>query len=84
MMTKVLFVCGKARMRSPAAADIAASWADVIAVMEKRQKDKLYSQYGKLLAQKKVAVLGVPDKYHYMEPALVEVLEPKLRYLLRL
>ncbi|WP_019297094.1 MULTISPECIES: hypothetical protein [unclassified Leisingera] len=96
-------------MRSPTAADIAASWAgveadfaglsrdaderisvehiawaDVIAVMEKRQKSKLSSQFGNLLAQKKVVVLSVPDKFSYMEPALVEVLEPKLRHLLKL
>ncbi|NSY37948.1 phosphotyrosine protein phosphatase [Leisingera sp. ANG59] len=96
-------------MRSPTAADIAASWAgveadfaglsrdaderisvehiawaDVIAVMEKRQRSKLAGQFGNLLAHKKVAVLGVPDNYGYMEPALVEVLEPKQRHLLRL
>ncbi|WP_241477432.1 hypothetical protein [Leisingera sp. ANG-S5] len=52
--------------------------------MEKRQKSKLSSQFGNLLAQKKVVVLSVPDKFSYMEPALVEVLEPKLRHLLKL
>ncbi|NVK14156.1 MAG: phosphotyrosine protein phosphatase [Rhodobacteraceae bacterium] len=58
-------------------------WADIIAVMEKRQKAKLSSQFGSHLANKKVAVLGVPDKFGYMEPALLELLESKLRKLLK-
>jgi predicted protein tyrosine phosphatase len=104
----VLFICGKARMRSPTAADMVASWhgfetdftglskdadellssehldwADIIVVMEKRQKSKLSSQFGAQLAAKRVVALGVADKYDYMEPALQEILHQKLRKILQ-
>jgi len=58
-------------------------WADIIVVMEKRQKSKLTSQFGAYLAAKRVAVLGIADKYDYMEPALQEILHPKLRKILQ-
>lgn len=104
----VLFVCGKARMRSPTAADICAGWAgiaadfaglsndaderlsaeqiewaDVIAVMEPRQRTRLNALYGPLLTGKQVSVLNVPDKYAYMDADLVALLTPRLTDLLR-
>lgn len=107
-MTRVLFVCGKARMRSPTAAQVVAGWAgieadyaglsrdademlsaeqvdwaDVICVMERRQKKRLGDLFGSRLKDKRVVVLGVPDDFAFMEPALVERLRPKLREVLR-
>ncbi len=98
-----LFICGKARMRSPTAADIIGAiegihtdfaglstdadeklsseqvaWADEIFVMEKRHKKRLVELFGGMLKDKKIKVLGVPDKYSYMDPALVDILRSKL------
>ncbi len=99
-MTRALFICGKARRRSPTAADIAVSWgveadfgglsadaderlsveqidwAEVIFVMERRQKARLARQF--TLGSKRVVCLNIPDRYAYMEPALVARLKPAI------
>ncbi|WP_420585193.1 phosphotyrosine protein phosphatase [Ruegeria sp.] len=106
-MKNVLFICGKARMRSPTAADIVAKWpsyrtdfaglsqdadekvstehidwADVIIVMDGRQKKRLSDQFGGCIRDTKIIVLGIPDKFEYMSPELVDVMTPKLRRVL--
>jgi predicted protein tyrosine phosphatase len=105
-MLRVLFVCGKARMRSPTAADVVAGWenvhsdfaglsndaderisseqiiwADVICVMEQRQKKRLTSLFNHLLSEKRIVVLSIPDRFDYMDPELLKILEPKLKNL---
>ncbi len=102
-MKRVLFICGKARMRSPTAADLArdrwgieadfaglsndadeklsteqVAWAEAIFVMERRQKARLSTRFGPALRGKRVAVLDVPDRFGYMEPALVALLIRRL------
>ena len=99
MPRKVLFVCGKARMRSPTAAEIAPGligveadygglstdadvaldsdqigWADIIAVMERPQLARLKRQFGPLLRGKHLVCLDIPDRFAFMEPALVALL----------
>ena len=106
-MTNALFICGKARMRSPTAADIAASWkgvttdfaglshdadeklsqeqlawADIIFVMEARQAKRLKNLLPAMLRGKRVVTLNVPDRFTFMESALIAILEPKLRAVL--
>ncbi len=106
-MTRALFICGKARMRSPTAADIFAEqndveadfaglsndaderlsleqieWADVIFVMERRQKKRLNFLFSGALKGKRVVSLDIPDKFGYMQPELVVLLKSKLRELL--
>ena len=108
MNRRLLFVCGKARMRSPTAADLVASWdgvetdfvgvsadaderlsseqiawADEIFVMETRQKKRVTSLFGPALKGKRITVLNVADKYDYMDPALVALLDARLRQLRR-
>jgi len=57
-------------------------WADVILVMEETHRNKLNKNYKHLLARKRIAVLGIPDDYPYMDPELIELLEAKcFRYL---
>ena len=50
-------------------------WADLILVMEKSHRNKLTKRFRKHLAGKRVAVLGIPDNYNYMDPALVELIK---------
>ena len=56
-------------------------WADVIAVMEARQKKRLSELYPSQLSGKKLVVLRVPDRFAYMDPALVALLRERLRQL---
>lgn len=103
-MIRMLFICGKARSRSPTAAQIASQWdgvradcaglsndaddllsieqlewADIIFVMEPRQKIKLNQQFRNELRGKRIINLDVPDLYSFMEPELVEILTRKVK-----
>ena len=58
-------------------------WADVICVMEKRQRKRLNTLFGPHLKGKVVAVLNVPDIYDLMDKDLISILEPMIRRVLR-
>ena len=62
---------------NPVTADLL-KWADVIFVMERRHLYKLSFKFGKLLAGKRVACLGIRDQYEFMDPELVRLLELKV------
>jgi predicted protein tyrosine phosphatase len=67
---------------TPVSSDLI-DWADVVFVMEKRQRDLLTAKFGSALRKKRVVVLGIPDRYGYMDPELVRLLKTKVeRYLL--
>jgi predicted protein tyrosine phosphatase len=53
-------------------------WADMIFVMESRQRKVLQSRFGKALQGKHIVCLGIPDRYTYMQPELVALLRAKL------
>ena len=53
-------------------------WADLILVMEKVHKAKLSARYQPHLAGRRVVCLGIPDKYRYMDPALVGILQARV------
>lgn len=53
------------------------AWADLILVMEKRHRERLNHYFGELLADKRVAVLGIPDNYEFMDDKLVNLLKKK-------
>lgn len=58
------------------------NWADVILVMESSHRQKVAKQYRHLLKEKKLAVLDIPDRYKFMDPELIRILELKVpRYL---
>ena len=57
-------------------------WADVIFVMEKAQRTKLQKRFRANLKAKRVVCLDVPDRYAFMDPALVRLLETKVSRLL--
>ena len=58
-------------------------WADIIFVMEKSQLQKLSRQFRKNLSGKRLISLDIPDKYTFMQPELVTLLEKKVAPLLR-
>ena len=52
-------------------------WADVVFVMEQTHREKLAQQFRPYLKDKRVICLDIPDKFEYMDPALVHLLEKK-------
>ena len=53
-------------------------WADVIFVMEKPHRDKLQRRFYSLLKEKRLIVLGIPDKYDFMDTGLIRLLEARV------
>jgi len=54
-------------------------WADIIFVMEPRQKMVVASQFADALRGKRMINLDVGDLYSFMEPELIEILTKKLK-----
>ena len=54
-------------------------WPDVIVVMEKRHKERLRQKFPEEFAGKTCRCLFIQDDYQYMEPALIELLQEKMR-----
>ena len=50
-------------------------WAEAIFVMEEKHKSRLMAEFGRIVANKPIHVLDIPDEYKYMDPELVEELE---------
>ena len=63
---------------TPVSADLI-EWADVVFAMERVHKRRLQEKFKSQLRVKRVVVLGIPDNYEYMEPALVRILESAVR-----
>lgn len=59
-------------------------WADVILVMENTHRNKISKKYKKLLKDKKMAVLDIPDIYENMQPELIQLLKAKVARYVRL
>jgi len=59
-------------------------WADVIPVMEEKHKARLLAEFTRLLNDKTIHVLDIPDEYKYMDPSLIEQLEQSVASLLLL
>lgn len=53
-------------------------WADIIFVMEQSHKKKLTVRFRGRLKGKRVVVLGIRDRYQYMDPRLVSLLETRV------
>ena len=51
-------------------------WADVVVAFEPRHRRRLAAMFGPTLRDTRVVVLGIPDDYGFMDPALVEALRP--------
>jgi predicted protein tyrosine phosphatase len=53
-------------------------WADVIFVMEKTHRNKVTKKFREQLRDKRMAVLGIPDNYEFMDPQLVDLLRTRV------
>lgn len=57
-------------------------WADVIIVMEKTHRAKIQKRFRSSLNGKRLICLDIPDKFGFMDPTLVTLLQTRLaRYL---
>ncbi|MDU8927642.1 phosphotyrosine protein phosphatase [Alisedimentitalea sp. MJ-SS2] len=104
-MTRVLFICGKARKRSPTAVECARNWpaltadcaglshdadepltqeqiywADLLVVMEKRQKRRLSSRFGAPKPGQRILSFEIPDRFEFMDGELVDILISRLTH----
>jgi predicted protein tyrosine phosphatase len=100
---RVLFICGKNRLRSPTAEQLFATWpavetasaglsddadtpvsgellewAEIIFVMEAAHRARLSKRFRRHLRAQRVICLDIPDRFAYMEPALVDLLVAKV------
>jgi predicted protein tyrosine phosphatase len=57
-------------------------WAEIIFVMEEKHKSRLVAEFTRLIENKTIHVLDIPDEYKYMDPELVEQLEQSVGALL--
>lgn len=57
-------------------------WADLIVAFDARHRRRLAAEFGPLLKGKRLAVLGIPDDYAYLDDALVRLLRARLPSLL--
>jgi predicted protein tyrosine phosphatase len=58
-------------------------WAELIVVMESSHRRRLQVRHRARLKGKKIICLDIPDRYAFMQPALVELLLKKAGPLLR-
>ena len=57
-------------------------WAELIFVMETAHRTKLSKEFRTQLTHQRVICLGIPDRFAFMQPELVELLVAKVgRYL---
>jgi len=54
-------------------------WADTILVMEKAHRNRLNKKFRHVLAGKRIAVLGIPDDYDFMDKELIRILKLRCR-----
>ena len=57
-------------------------WADLIVVMEDKHKSRIMADFRDEIRYKEIHVLGLEDRYQFMEPELVEALSFALDSLL--
>ncbi|TBR36843.1 MULTISPECIES: low molecular weight protein tyrosine phosphatase family protein [Dyella] len=66
---------------TPLDADMLA-WANLIVVMERQHRNKLTQRFAGAIQGKRIVCLDIPDRYDYMQPELVSLLEKKCAPLL--
>jgi predicted protein tyrosine phosphatase len=58
-------------------------WAEVLFVMERKQKAKLTRNFGRYLNGKRIVCLDIPDRYGFMDPELIALLQKKTAAFMR-
>ena len=58
-------------------------WAEIVFVMERSHRTALGKRFRAHLNGKRIVCLDIPDKYKFMDPALVHLLETKVAPYLR-
>ena len=58
-------------------------WADIIFVMERTHRAKLSRRFGRHLRSARVICLDIPDRYRFMDPDLIRLLEARVTRHLR-
>ena len=53
-------------------------WADVVAVMEEKHRSEIAKRFPNEYMQKRIVSLDIPDRYHYNQTQLIEVLKSKI------
>ena len=53
-------------------------WADLVVVMEKKHRSLLARRFSTSLQGARVVCLDIPDRYEYMQPELIELLEKRM------
>ena len=53
-------------------------WADIIFVMEKRQRNIIHKKFKDIYRNKRIVCLYIPDDYEYMDPDLIQLLKERL------
>jgi len=67
---------------NPLTPDLVA-WADIIFVMEKEHRRKLATSFRTSLSRARVICLDIPDRYAFMAPELIQLLEARVSAHLR-
>lgn len=57
-------------------------WADLIVVMEDKHRNRIMADFREELRSKEIHILGLEDRYKFMEPELVTELKSALDSLL--
>lgn len=55
------------------------AWADLIFVMETIHRTRLKKRFSSAIANKRIVVLGIPDRFAFMEQELIKRLETTCR-----
>jgi predicted protein tyrosine phosphatase len=59
-------------------------WADLVFVMEKRQRNIIHSRFNQIYKGKQIVCLYVPDEFDFMDPLLIALLKDRVTdYLLK-
>ena len=53
-------------------------WADIVFVMESKQRDVIVDLYPIQSLSKEIVSLDIPDTYYYMETVLIELIKSKV------
>jgi len=54
-------------------------WADLIFVMEKKHRQRMFEKFPNEISEKKIIVLDIPDEYKFMNKELIEEIEAKVK-----